>query len=469
MGMKARNGIQLALDTRSPFVNDLLALANDEVNYRTRIHVGDTVDVNGDSGTDITDATVIRIDDDVPVVQWTANGTTHECLVDEDDWVDVKESPFAADIWERHQKESTPDGVAWGDDLVGPELRSRLCAHLDRLCSETPVDYHPGSGTAVRDLVHPSLYPYVEGTSSLGPDARAPGASSAPSHDLWGRPYEASRFQWLPTDLRVDEMGAARWQGYINNLDRDAFAELYRDLEELFATALPLFESVYGFARHVEFWNESTDDCEADLPEPAAYSAPPEPVPSVSLRGRELQVITKIVEYRIDSENNFEGVWHVEGMSHENILATGVYVLQRDEQLLGGDIRFRRAYSRHEAGQLFWNIAQCRTGPVDAMVNKGLVPNGSLATPEGRLFVFPNSHIHKLSDLVSATGQAARRRVIVFWLVNPETPILSTSDVPRQQAVMSRADALRYRLELMEERRLHKQSHNVREVSLCEH
>jgi hypothetical protein len=103
------------------------------------------------------------------------------------------------------------------------------------------------------------------------------------------------------------------------------------------------------------------------------------------------------------------------------------------------------------------------------MVDQSVIPLGSLATPQGRLFVFPNSHIHKLSDMVSADGTKATRRIIVFWLVNPDTPILSTQEVPKQQGKGTRKQALRHRLELMEERRLHKQSLNVREVSLCEH
>ncbi|MCO4770027.1 MAG: DUF4246 family protein [Deltaproteobacteria bacterium] len=71
--------------------------------------------------------------------------------------------------------------------------------------------------------------------------------------------------------------------------------------------------------------------------------------------------------------------------------------------------------------------------------------------------------------MTSASGDRARRRIVVFWLVDPEVRILSTTEVPRQQRVIPREAALAARLEFMEERRRHKQSHNVREVSLCEH
>ena len=50
-------------------------------------------------------------------------------------------------------------------------------------------------------------------------------------------------------------------------------------------------------------------------------------------------MITKIIEYRLQDAESFEGVWHVEGMSHENILATGVYTLHRDANLDGGGLQ----------------------------------------------------------------------------------------------------------------------------------
>ena len=62
-----------------------------------------------------------------------------------------------------------------------------------------------------------------------------------------------------------------------------------------------------------------------------------------------------------------------------------------------------------------------------------------------------------------------RRRIVVFWLIDPDVEIHSTADVEPQQEVFTREEALEFRLELMEERRLHKQSLNPRAVNLCEH
>ena len=118
---------------------------------------------------------------------------------------------------------------------------------------------------------------------------------------------------------------------------------------------------------------------------------------------------------------------------------------------------------------MFWNIPQCRSDAMNDMVDEGAVPIGSLATPAGRLFVFSNSHIHKLATMQAVGTQTAHRDVIVFWLVDPERPIVSTREVRPQQGTMSRKNAERFRLQLMKERTFHKQSLNERAVSLCEH
>lgn len=370
------------------------------------------------------------------------------------------------ELWERHQTEDVPDGVAWDDGAVPRALRERLRGHVERLLAEGRPDYHPGTGTHVRDVVHPSLFPFVKGRTKLAPGAKTPPEPKPGERDGWGRPYERSKYQWLPTPFAVDRSGGVKILSYINNLDRNVYPEVYDDLGELFGVMLPRFESVYGYTRSVAFHGDAVP--EHELPEGSLRRRPSKAPAPVSLRGRTLQVITKIVEYRLGTRP-FESVWHVEGMSHENILATGVYVLDRDPALAGGELQFKRAYTQDEAGLLFWNIPQCRSEAMSTMIERAVVPVGTLGTPAGRLLVFPNSHIHQLTPMRAAGAKQATRRVIVMWLVDPERPILSTREVRPQQGTMSRADAEKHRLALMKERKIHKQSLNVRAVSLCEH
>ena len=70
-------------------------------------------------------------------------------------------------------------------------------------------------------------------------------------------------------------------------------------------------------------------------------------------------------------------------------------------------------------------------------------------------------------------GKRSKRRIVVFFLVNPEKRLISTREVAIQQdsygGILTRNDALEHRLNLMRERKFTKQDWNVREIELCEH
>ncbi len=462
---------QLAHTTDFAFVNELLGYGEE---YGAQ--PGDTVEIEEVSEDDVISGElpdertfeVVAQNDGSAIFR--VPGTDQQVEISTDSaWIRVLSSPGIASIWDRHLGKPKPDGVAFADNLVPADLVKRLQADVQLLCDKLPVDYHPGSGTKVRDIVHPSLYPFVEGRSVLSlPMERT--VTTSPEYDRFGRIYEASIYQWLPTPFRIGSDGSVTIDSYINNLDRTQFAAVYDDLAALFATALPLIESVVGYVDQTDFWKEEHSDIEHEGELPEKVRQTQRQVEATSLRGRDLLVIPKIVEYQLAAGETHEGVWHVEGMSHEHIVATCVYILDRDESLEGGDLSFKRAYTVEEAGRLFWNIDQCRPRPIEELVNEGTIPVGSVATSKGRLVVFPNSHIHKLNALkVAASAQQARRRVIVFWVVDPSIKIPSTREVAPQQGVISQEDALRIRLDLMEERRRHKQSLNIRAVSLCEH
>jgi hypothetical protein len=455
-----------AQTTDFSFVEDLLSFGEDHPPQPGDVVEFEPNELKTKSGEPFPErqATVVTRGDETFVLRATSG---QEMEVKNEGWFHIRESPVISAIWERHLRRVCPDGVAFADGIVDGALTSRLRADVQRLLEVEPVDYHPGSGTRVRDLVHPSLYPYIEGRSRL--QGAAPEKES-PERDRFGRSFESSRYQWLPTPFQVAENGAVTVASYINNLDRTRHASTYDDLAALFQTALPLLESVVGYVDNTRFWQEDHEEIEHEGELPEQFEMAQRPAPPTSLRGRELLVIPKIVEYRLEAGELHEGVWHVEGMSHEHIVATCVYILDRDPALEGGALSFKRAYTVEEAGRLFWNINQSRPSPVEELVDEGTIPLGSLATPAGRIIVFPNSHIHKLGKLsVAAGASCARRRVIVFWLVDPNVTLPSTREVAPQQGVIPHDEALAVRLELMEERKRHKQSLNVRSVSLCEH
>merc|ERR1712113_1196064 len=129
-----------------------------------------------------------------------------------------------------------------------------------------------------------------------------------------------------------------------------------------------------------------------------------------------------------------------------------------DEHLSGGDLEFQRSFTCSESGALVLGFPQDRPKSFDKIVEKGLVPLGHLPLPCGRIASWPNSHIHKVTPLENNSDTTAVRRIVVFWLINPDIRIVSTKHVPPQQSTMSLEDAHQHRLALMEERKHHKRN-----------
>ena len=62
------------------------------------------------------------------------------------------------------------------------------------------------------------------------------------------------------------------------------------------------------------------------------------------MRRRQLQLETKVVDYELGDGQSYGGVWHMEGMSHEEIVATAIYFIDRDDGIKGGGILFKQAF-----------------------------------------------------------------------------------------------------------------------------
>ncbi|XP_066913665.1 uncharacterized protein [Clytia hemisphaerica] len=384
---------------------------------------------------------------------------------------EVIESSFLDMFWKTRMNAVITEGVCYSNSKVPDNLRDSLRNNIDKLANETEIDFHPNSNDVVRDLVHPALYSYIKGVSKLKklPDVDPPTSKKSKEEsekDFWGRPYEDSKFQWLPTPFHVSEDGKCSIKEYINNLDKDKFPEMYDDLEKLFEVFLPYFEEVWAYSKTMEFWQEDSDeDVNFSSEESFKFSKP-----DVKFRDQELQVITKIVDYTLQPGQSYEGVWHAEGMSHENIVMTGLYFIDRDADLTGGDLRFKRAFHIDERAQVFWNVPQERPVVVNQFASEAYIPLGHFPTKEGYIMIFPNCHIHKIAKFVNESKtKAASRRIVVFFFVNPEKKIISTREVAPQQGVIRARSAKKFRLDLMTERKYNKDKLNVRELELCEH
>ena len=192
------SAVHFAQTTDFAFVEELLTFGED---YPPQ--PGDVIEFDGlttTSGEPFpgTRATVLAKGQEMLLLREEESGQELEVVTD--GWFHIAESPTITATWEAHLRRSAPDGVAFADGLVDGALVERLRADVQQLLDHEPIDYHPGSGTKVRDLVHPSLFPYIEGRSVLQQPAPPP---ATPSHDRFGRIFEASRYQWLPTPFQV--------------------------------------------------------------------------------------------------------------------------------------------------------------------------------------------------------------------------------------------------------------------------
>jgi len=304
---------------------------------------------------------------------------------------------LVSDAYERPVKE----GVWCLDNAVPESLVDTLNEEIEKLAQASPVDYHPNSKNMVRDIVHPALFAYKNPNYENESNKR----------DFFGRDYEGSKFQWLPTDYLVskDSQGERTVEiaGYINNIsinrnDRDTLG-LYSALEELFKYALPLFEFALGYLdMRSMFFNFEETELDTEEYEDFSFGSPY--VTPRSIDSARLQVITKIVDYEIPSEGgDYSGVWHVEGMSHENIVATCLFVPYQDEGCVGGEIHFKRSMDPNELTDLYFNINQDRSEVVEDFF------------VQGKSVVFPylnNSHqIFEIKDLLFL-GRSKPREVV---------------------------------------------------------
>lgn len=353
-------------------------------------------------------------------------------------------------------------------------LISELYTEILTFSKKNNKIYHPGSNNQILDIVHPSLYPYVQGLSKLNDIEKIDYNDIELDTDFWNREYEKSDYQMLPCEFEIDKDGKCKIKTYINNLPLNN-KKIYKLIEKLFDFTLPEFQKIWSYINNFNLYdNEDFDLYNDNLDYEYKNNF------NEDLLNKDLQVICKITNTTL-SDSSINGVWHVEGMSHENIVASAVHVIHQDPGI-NANLYFKRRFTISE-GQI---IAEASGQDRPFFLNKylestskykeynqennvGLVPLGKVSTSTGSLTVFPNSHIHKLDLSTKLTNQS--RMVVVFWLVNPNKKIISTKNVPEQQKDKdwNFKKAISHQLKFMEDRKYYKSKFNVRDLNLCEH
>ncbi|KAJ3086168.1 hypothetical protein HK102_013455 [Quaeritorhiza haematococci] len=252
---------------------------------------------------------------------------------------------------------SAVDGTWQADGLVDAELKNRFKDAVSRLLESVPEDkkdWHPGSNDQGLDLVHPSLFCYVHSETRETDEPAIPclqyvnkGTVKPIIQEVGSSVFRSKNYAWLPSEFHVNAEGNVKINSYINNLHPICHRELYHLIAPIFARFIPLFNRVLTDLRNPRPNRVEADPCEwygeeppyaspewrewyetrqPKQPEPPQFTPPPEPVLE-DIRNRDLQVIVKLANIELTPENPRYpgGVWHVEGMENESIVASRIY------------------------------------------------------------------------------------------------------------------------------------------------
>ena len=183
-----------------------------------------------------------KVHNDTVVLKWAAESKLGAESFDRV----IAELRHLADTRVRPEARPAPvDGVFESDGAVPPDALAALQNGADQLAADGPRDVHPGSDGLVIDLVHPSLYPFIEGLSDISSLSDAGGEIVAllPSMHQLTRDV-SSKYQWLPTLFRVSDNGTVSAASYINNLNGSRYPEMVSGIERALSACLPLLEEV---------------------------------------------------------------------------------------------------------------------------------------------------------------------------------------------------------------------------------
>lgn len=194
-------------------------------------------------------------------------------------------------------------------------------------------------------------------------------------------------------------------------------------------------------------WRETRQPIHTDLSSysssDVSYNVDPSKTLREQFKNTGLQIIVKMASIELTPEKpEFSpGGWHVEGMMNEHIVGTVLYYLD-SENITDSHLDFRTLTSYDQ--DQYWQVGQDNFHWMESMYGVKLGSGsggaclqnyGSVKTPQGRLLAFPNVFQHRVSGfkLVDPT-KPGHRRFIALWLVDPFTRIISTANVPPQQA-----------------------------------
>ncbi|RWA14548.1 hypothetical protein EKO27_g614 [Xylaria grammica] len=383
-------------------------------------------------------------------------------------------------------------------DLAIPSSLNDLLKAAVKPLEDVPdhhKDWHPRSNKKVLDLLHPSLFPMVYGTSRVLPYGKVPlrgCAKLSGSGETYALPKEEPPLdrrdpclmgstQWLPSDVAWADAGTTKITSYINNLHPDDHPELYSVLEKFVAAAVPLWERCLCMRRVYDQRSPETSHPRIDAisigdgdfcrpededeffmweneferrewmnshwtltwPEPKGY-APFGIRPTEEQRNLQakffpdgLQVIFKLANIHLTPSNpKYEGgSLHIEGALNDRIVATALYYYDCDN-ITKSELTL---YHSVNTDMLRRSTPRNQHNAIERWLGisnfePGLQWLGSVVTREGRFIAFPNVLAHQVEPFeLTDNSRPGHRKILAMFLVDPNFRVLSTSVVPPQR------------------------------------
>lgn len=315
-------------------------------------------------------------------------------------------------------------------------------------------------GIVVHDILHPCMRLYPTELVRKFCSKRA---------NRFGKAYIDSSHQWIPHSVTIGPSGAKIEHG--PDLAKDP--ELCAYLEQLLPKMMPGFRQTFQYLESLTrpYKDDSfPDDYFDDVDEVRDLKDIDIEKGQQALLPHRLQFYLKVVDIEIPADTWYEGVWHLEGMPQEHIIATGIYYLNIAApycELKSPHLAFKRDYQCNEHIYLFSSVGQTVASTVHELM-ANYMPLGSLETKGGHAVFFPNTHIHRVQPFYNSTSETIHRQFVVFFLVDPEVTLPDFGLSEPKSVVDTRAnmDAL---TENMKTRMVCKETLNPRKINFCEH
>ncbi|KAJ3164061.1 hypothetical protein HDU88_005715 [Geranomyces variabilis] len=350
---------------------------------------------------------------------------------------------------------------------------------------------------AVVDLIHPSHHSLVSNVTrgydrgkSIGrswedftsdEEASSREAIALPLVDDEDRIYHRSdKFQWLPSEFHLATgSDLASFSSYINNLNPASNFQHYDAIGMVLGQLVPLFEHVLTdlqsprhpiidweckdhyrlpkdasdqvrkhFHELMKLTDWAWDYCDwqnlalnfPTLPRYQGHPAPSATWPRISLRDRQLQVIVKktMVLLTPSKPDQPAGMWHIEGLEHEHVVAVGVYCLDV-ENVSTPSLSLRSAVGNPQRYKGEDAAIMAAFGMVDQDPRNQYW--GDLHLLPGRCATFPTVYQQRFSAVsLLDRSRNGHSTLVCFLLIDPTTRITSTLQIPPQQSDWTKWD-----------------------------